>query len=82
MSTHKLLNIIGLVSIVSVIIYFMAYTHEYSKDEIISGLVFYFVAAAIYFLFVYLYHKSNLGQKIVLYGLSTIILILIFLLLR
>lgn len=82
MSTHNFLNLIGLLSIVSVIIYFMAYAHEYSKDEVISGLIFYGVATVIYFLFVYLYHKSKLGQKIVLYGLGIITLIPIFLLLR
>ncbi len=81
MSTHKLLNVIGLVTIVSVIIYFMAYNHEYSKDKIISGLIFYLAATVIYFLFVYLYHKSKQGQKLVLYGLGIITLILIFLLL-
>ncbi|TMN22649.1 hypothetical protein [Lentibacillus cibarius] len=81
MSTHKLLNLIGLVSIISVIIYFVAYAHLYNKDEIISGLIFYFVTTAVYFLFVYLYHKNNLGQKIVLYGLGVITLIPIFLLL-
>ncbi|MTW86472.1 hypothetical protein F3157_12490 [Virgibacillus dakarensis] len=82
MSTHKFLNLIGIVPIVSVIIYFMIYAHKYSKDEVISGLIFYFVATAICFLFVHLYHKSKLGQKIVLYGLGIITLILIILLLR
>ncbi len=80
MSTHKFLNLIGLVSIVSVIIYFIAYAYEYSKDEVISGLLFYFVATVIYFLFVYFYHKSKSGQKIVLYGLGIVTLIIIFVL--
>lgn len=81
MNTYRLLNIIGLGSILSVIIYFVAYAHEYSKEKVISGLVFYFAATVIYFLFVFLYHKSKLGQKITLYGLSAIALVLIYLLL-
>ncbi|GAA0435819.1 hypothetical protein GCM10008934_26650 [Virgibacillus salarius] len=80
MSTYKLLNLIGLVSIVSVLLYFMAYAHEYSKDKVITGLIFYFVAALLYFLFGYLYHKSKTGQTIVLCGLAIITIFLLFIL--
>ncbi len=82
MSTYKLLNLIGLVSIVSVLLYFMAYAHEYSKNKVITitGLIFYFVAALLYFLFGYLYHKSKTGQTIVLCGLAIITIFLLFIL--
>lgn len=48
---------------------------DYSRYEIVQGMVFISIVTTIYFILVHLYYKSKLGKKIVNWSLITLLII-------
>lgn len=72
MGISKLLYSIGLVSLVSLVLYFVFYAHIYTQSELIEAYAFFGAAVAIYFIFVFLYNRGNVGKWLSLAGLVLI----------
>ncbi|WP_093211451.1 hypothetical protein [Sediminibacillus albus] len=82
MNTQKLMYLFGLFSVVSVIIHFVVSAPHYTEEELISGSVFFSIAAFIFYLFVYLYFRSVIGKKIVMWGVIIITIALLAILIN
>ncbi|MCY8000124.1 hypothetical protein [Bacillus haynesii] len=75
MTGRNLLYIFGVILFLGWSLQFVINLDHYSNSDIITGMIFICVVLAYYFLSVYLYHKSPLGQKIVLYSLFIVAVI-------
>ncbi len=81
LETRKLHNRIVMVLIPVTYLHFIF--GGYKMEKFILGIIFYSIGTAIYLSFNYLFHKSEAGKKVVLWGLVLIAitsLIMVFLL--
>jgi hypothetical protein len=67
--TRNFFYIYGVVVFLGWSLQFAINLEHYSNSDVITGMIFICIVLAYYFLCVYLYHKSSLGRKIVLYSL-------------
>ncbi|WP_411954840.1 hypothetical protein ACKXGF_03235 [Alkalibacillus sp. S2W] len=67
MNSSKLHYLIALISYPTIILHFLF--SDYESEKTVTGISFFSIATVIYLVFVYLYSKSDLGKKIVLFGL-------------
>lgn len=65
MSERKFLLIIGYGSLASWLIYFLVYSHKYSNEEMIHGMMFISIIIPMYFVLLKLYTSLENGRKIV-----------------
>ncbi len=76
----KIMYGFGIFSFITIVLHFWGYSREYTKDELVSGIVFFIIAGIVYFLFVFFFFKGETGKKTVFWGLIVVILILLYLL--
>ncbi|GAA0453370.1 hypothetical protein [Alkalibacillus silvisoli] len=72
MNVSKLLYLIGVISLVSLVLYFLFYAHLYTHSDLIEAYAFFGIAVATYFVFVFIYNKGNIGKLLSLVGLVLI----------
>jgi hypothetical protein len=70
MDTKKLHYMIALISYPVTILHFIF--GDYTTDKLVSGISLFSIATVIYVGFVYLYFKSDIGKKLVMWGLLLI----------
>ncbi|MBT2598924.1 MULTISPECIES: hypothetical protein [unclassified Oceanobacillus] len=81
MSEHKKVelqkgfNIFGIVLFVYWGLMFFLDKDYFSSKYMIEGMSFISIAVIIYFLLVYLFHKSDVGRKIVMWSLGAVFLV-------
>ncbi|MCM3179769.1 hypothetical protein [Cytobacillus horneckiae] len=74
-STKKVLNFYGIFVVISWGLMFIIHNEMYTTEKTIQGMTFIFIAAAIFFILVHLYHKSKTGQIIVLWSLGLLFIL-------
>ncbi|WP_221568910.1 hypothetical protein [Alkalihalobacillus sp. TS-13] len=82
METKQVHYLIAFISFPITILHFTF--GDYSTEKLVSGIAFYLTHTAIYLGFIYLFFKSEVGKKVVLWGLLFIAIasILISLIIR
>jgi hypothetical protein len=74
-SLKKVLNIYGGFLLISWILIFILNQEVYTSSQTVQGIGFMCVALAIFFILNNLYHKSELGQRIVTWSLILLFVI-------
>ncbi|WP_188205603.1 hypothetical protein [Alkalibacillus aidingensis] len=75
MSTIRFMYLIGIVSLASIVLYFLTSLDHYSWGDAIQGLAFFGASGVFYFVFVYWYHKSDVGKTATISVLGLIALV-------
>jgi len=71
----KFLYIYGVFLLFSWGLMFIINNVDYTRYEIVQGMIFILIVTTIYFILVHLYYKSKLGKKIVIWSLIILLII-------
>ncbi|WP_026571908.1 hypothetical protein [Sediminibacillus terrae] len=77
---EKMMYGFGLFSFIAIMLHFWGYSHQYTQEMLVTGIVSFIIAGVLYFLFVFCYFRGGFGKKVVFWGLIAVIFLLLFLL--